>query len=77
MGVPTTRIIVFWGLYWGPPILGNCLFFSTPRLVIIALACSKAPRKNECKPLNMTPILRKPYPKPYLQSGGGGSFVNR
>ena len=18
------RIIVFWGLYWGPPILGNC-----------------------------------------------------
>ena len=23
MGVPITRSIVFWGLYWGPPILGN------------------------------------------------------
>ena len=22
-GVPIIRIIVFWGLYWGPPILGN------------------------------------------------------
>ena len=21
--VPIVRIIVFWGLYWGPPILGN------------------------------------------------------
>ena len=23
LGVPIVRIIVFWGLYWGPPILGN------------------------------------------------------
>ena len=23
LGVPVIRIIVFWGLYWGPPILGN------------------------------------------------------
>ena len=23
MGVPIIRIIVFWGLYWGTPILGN------------------------------------------------------
>ena len=23
MGIPTIRIIVFWGLYWGPPVLGN------------------------------------------------------
>ena len=23
MGVPIIRIVVFWGLYWGPPILGN------------------------------------------------------
>ena len=22
-GVPIIRIIVFWGLYWGSPILGN------------------------------------------------------
>ena len=22
-GVPIIRIIVFWGLYWGTPILGN------------------------------------------------------
>ena len=23
MGVPTIRIIAYWGLYWGRPILGN------------------------------------------------------
>ena len=23
LGVPIIRITVFWGLYWGPPILGN------------------------------------------------------
>ena len=23
LGVPIIRIIVLWGLYWGPPILGN------------------------------------------------------
>ena len=23
LGVPIIRIIVFWGLHWGPPILGN------------------------------------------------------
>ena len=24
LGVPIIRTVVFWGLYWGPPILGNC-----------------------------------------------------
>ena len=23
MGVPIIRTMVFWGLYWGPPVLGN------------------------------------------------------
>ena len=23
LGVPIIRIIIYWGLYWGPPILGN------------------------------------------------------
>ena len=23
LGVPIIRIIVYWGLYWDPPILGN------------------------------------------------------
>ena len=23
LGVPIIRTIVYWGLYWGPPILGN------------------------------------------------------
>ena len=23
LGVPIIRPIIFWGLYWGPPILGN------------------------------------------------------
>ena len=25
LGVPIIRIIVFWGLYWGPPILGSSM----------------------------------------------------
>ena len=28
LGVPITRIIVFSGLHWGPPILGNYLITS-------------------------------------------------
>ena len=28
MGAPIIRIIVFWGLYWGPLILGNYLRWS-------------------------------------------------
>ena len=24
LGVPIIRTIVYWGLYWGPLILGNC-----------------------------------------------------
>ena len=27
LGVPITRTIIFWGLYWGPPILGNYHFW--------------------------------------------------
>ena len=27
LGVPVIRTIVFWGLYWGPPILGNYHIF--------------------------------------------------
>ena len=23
LGVPIIRTIIFWGLYWGPPVLGN------------------------------------------------------
>ena len=23
LGVPIIRIIIFWGLHWGPPVLGN------------------------------------------------------
>ena len=23
LGVPITRTIIFWGLYWGPPFSGN------------------------------------------------------
>ena len=26
LGVPIIMTIVFWGLYWGPPILGNYHF---------------------------------------------------
>ena len=33
LGVPIIRIIVFWDLYWGPPILGNYQIDSTrPKL---------------------------------------------
>ena len=27
MGVPIIRTLIFWGLYWGPPILGNYQMF--------------------------------------------------
>ena len=27
LGLPIIRTIVFWGLYWGPPILGNYHMF--------------------------------------------------
>ena len=33
LGVPIIRIIVFWGLYWGPFILGNCHFAPSKRRV--------------------------------------------
>ena len=23
LGVPIIRIMIYWGLYWGPPVLGN------------------------------------------------------
>ena len=33
LGVPKIRIIVFWGLYWGPPLLGNYhIPYSSPNL---------------------------------------------
>ena len=42
-GVPIVRIILFWGLYWGPPILGN-YHFSDPRTA--RRAYSKATMRN-------------------------------
>ena len=27
LGLPIVRIIIFWGLYWDPPILGNYHIF--------------------------------------------------
>ena len=37
LGVPIIRTIVFWGLYWGPPILGNyhmCMYTLSLRLKV-------------------------------------------
>ena len=34
LGAPVIRILVFWGLYWGPPILGNYHTGSAPSLVL-------------------------------------------
>ena len=33
LGLPIVRIIVFWGLYWGPPILGNYHIVSTDSML--------------------------------------------
>ena len=33
LGVPIMRIRVFWGLYWGPPILGSFHIASRPSLL--------------------------------------------
>ena len=27
LGVPIIWILVYWGLYWGPPILGHCQIY--------------------------------------------------
>ena len=35
LGVSIIRIIVFWGVYWGPPILGNYLFLPVSRMSFI------------------------------------------
>ena len=64
LGVPIIRTIVFWGLYWGPPILGNyhilglCLSLAgwgclvgegiTTGLVCQALSCTL--RKTNMEP---------------------------
>ena len=42
LGVPIIRIIVFGGLYWGPPILGNSHIVSIKEALSITL-CSKYP----------------------------------
>ena len=43
MGVPIIRIIVFWGLYWGPP------FWETPICAPprSAFACQELTRYND------------------------------
>ena len=34
LGIPTTRIVVFSGLYWGPPYLGKLSLKSEAQLLI-------------------------------------------
>ena len=34
LGVPIIRTIVFWGLYWGPPFLGNYQILSIAHVAI-------------------------------------------
>ena len=40
LGVPIIRSILFWGLYWGPLILGNCIVF--PLQTVVSEAQSPA-----------------------------------
>ena len=40
LGVPIIRLIVFWGLYWGPPIQGN-YHIGTTRIYPLILADQK------------------------------------
>ena len=44
-GVPIIRIMVFWGLYWGPPILGSCHINHVDRN---AVSCSRNDRRKGC-----------------------------
>ena len=37
LGVPIIRIIVFWGLYWGPLVLGNYQIVVTTIVVVIMI----------------------------------------
>ena len=34
LGAPIIRTIVFWGLYWGPPILGNSQYVPCYNIVV-------------------------------------------
>ena len=68
LGVPIIRIIVFWGLYWGPLILGNYhLGFHTKAILSALLASDKnlqpstflSPHKGWIRALN-----ERLYPHP-------------
>ena len=37
MGVPIIRTTVFWGLYWGPPILGNSQVMTAKHQVVTSV----------------------------------------
>ena len=72
--VPVARIIVFKGLYWGPPILGNdhvgFLQTSILRVLLLGFLCNicgdggfpvcvvSALGKLSCKPLNDKPLAK-------------------
>ena len=38
LGVPTKRIVAFWGLHWGPPNLGNVSLLSVLFCIIVAVS---------------------------------------
>ena len=37
LGVPIIRTVVFWGLYWGPPILGNYHIHNNPNNRVVSI----------------------------------------
>ena len=41
LGVPIIRIIIFWGLYWGPHILGNYHIHSHAAIEAVAISHEK------------------------------------
>ena len=45
LGVPIIRTIVFWGPYWGPPILGN--YHVVPFLVVLVRTLTKKPYQTQ------------------------------
>ena len=57
LGVLTTRIIIYWGQYWGPPILGN---YHIP-LPKESKSCGSAAISNS---LPRRPVVAMPWSDP-------------
>ena len=53
LGVPIIRIVVFWGPYWGPLILGNYQMFGASRKYLSSVVTGS---RSTCLPMFVYPV---------------------